>query len=115
MPSFTFVSTANAFVLRGGCPVFVDIDPLTQNVNVEAIEYAISSRTKAIVLVHYAGISCDMEYLMQLANSYKIPVIEDAAQAIYSKFNGKPLGSFGDLATVSFHETKNISCGEGGA
>ncbi len=115
MPSFTFVSTANAFVLRGGCPVFVDIDPLTQNIDIEAIEHAISSKTKAIVVVHYAGISCDMERLMMLANTYNIPVIEDAAQAIYSKYNHQPLGSFGDLATVSFHETKNISCGEGGA
>ncbi|MDA9739819.1 dTDP-4-amino-4,6-dideoxygalactose transaminase [Synechococcus sp. AH-736-M20] len=115
MPSFTFVSTANAFVLRGATPVFVDIDPLTQNIAIEAIECAISSKTRAIVVVHYAGISCDMEHLMKLANSYQIPVIEDAAQAIYSKYNGKPLGSFGDFATVSFHETKNITCGEGGA
>ena len=101
LPSFTFVSTANAFVLRGGCPVFVDIDPLTQNIDIEAIENAISSKTKAIVVVHYAGISCDMERLMLLANTYKIPVIEDAAQAIYSKYNNQPLGSFGDLATVA--------------
>lgn len=115
MPSFTFVSTANAFVLRGGCPVFVDIDPATQNIDIDCIERAISSKTKAIVVVHYAGISCHMERLMRLANYYQIPVIEDAAQAIYSKFLGQPLGSFGDLATVSFHETKNISCGEGGA
>lgn len=115
MPSFTFVSTANAFVLRGGRPVFVDIDSKTQNINIDCIKSAISQNTKAIVVVHYAGISCDMERLMSLANEYQIPVIEDAAQCIYSKFKGKPLGSFGSLATVSFHETKNISCGEGGA
>lgn len=115
MPSFTFVSTANAFVLRGGCPVFVDIDPKTQNIDIDCIEQAISPRTKAIVVVHYAGISCDMDKLMSLADSHQLPIVEDAAQCIYSKFKGKPLGSFGDLATVSFHETKNISCGEGGA
>ena len=115
MPSFTFVSTANAFVLRGAHPVFVDIEPNTQNIDIERIEHSISSKTKAIVVVHYAGISCDMQRLMNLANAYDIPVIEDAAQCIYSKFKGKPLGSFGNLATVSFHETKNISCGEGGA
>lgn len=115
MPSFTFVSTANAFVLRGGRPVFVDIDSNTQNINIDCIESAISTKTKAIVVVHYAGISCDMDRLMSLANAYQIPVVEDAAQCIYSKFKGRPLGSFGNLATVSFHETKNISCGEGGA
>ena len=115
MPSFTFVSTANAFVLQGGCPIFVDIDPLTQNIDIDAIEKAISPKTRAIVVVHYAGISCDMERLMKLAASYDIPVVEDAAQAIYSNFKGQPLGSFGDLSAVSFHETKNISCGEGGA
>lgn len=114
MPSYTFVSTANAFVLRGARPVFVDIDPLTFNISPSAVENAITSRTKAIVAVHYAGISCDMNELCRLAHSYGVTLIEDAAQAIYSLFNNRPLGSFGDLATVSFHETKNISCGEGG-
>jgi len=114
MPSFTFVSTANAFVMRGGTPVFVDIDPLTQNIDVEKIEESITNRTKAIVVVHYAGISTDMDRLLAIAKEYNIPVIEDAAQAIYATYKNRPLGSFGDLATVSFHETKNISCGEGG-
>ncbi|MCP9890258.1 dTDP-4-amino-4,6-dideoxygalactose transaminase [Cyanobium sp. Aljojuca 7D2] len=114
MPSFTFVSTANAFISRGALPVFVDIDPLTQNIDIYRIEQAITSRTKAIVVVHYAGVSCNLEHLLSLAQAYQLPIVEDAAQAIYSKYNNKPLGSFGDLATVSFHETKNISCGEGG-
>ena len=114
MPSYTFVSTANAFVLRGAIPVFVDIDPFTQNINTDCIEQAITPKTKAIVAVHYAGISCDLVKLRQLADSYDLPLIEDAAQAIFASSHSKPLGSFGDLATVSFHETKNISCGEGG-
>ena len=114
MPSFTFVSTANAFSLRGGIPVFVDIEPSTQNLDLSVIETAITKNTKAIVVVHYAGISCDMSRLRALADSYNLFLVEDAAQAIYSRFDNRPLGSFGDLATVSFHETKNISCGEGG-
>ena len=100
MPSFTFVSTANAFVIRGGRPVFVDIDSFTQNIDIDSIESAISSKTKAIVVVHYAGISCDMDRLMQLAHNYQIPIIEDAAQAIYSTFKGRPLG-FGDLLPLA--------------
>tara|TARA_B100001057_G_scaffold251918_1_gene252152 strand:+ start:6770 stop:7897 length:1128 start_codon:yes stop_codon:yes gene_type:complete len=115
MPSFTFVSTANAFVLRGGKPIFVDIEKNTCNIDVSKIEKVISSKTKAIVVVHYAGISCDMDPILKLAKKYKLYVIEDAAQAILSKYKGKSLGSLGDLATLSFHETKNIHCGEGGA
>ena len=114
MPSFTFVSTANAFSLRGGVPVFVDIEPSTQNLDISVIEDAITASTRAIVVVHYAGISCDMVKLRNMADSYNLTLVEDAAQAIYSTFDTHPLGSFGDLATVSFHETKNISCGEGG-
>ena len=115
MPSYTFVSTANAFVLRGGMPVFVDIDPLTSNIDPKKIKNAISKKTKAIVVVHYAGISCDMDPILEIAKKNKLYVIEDAAQAILSSYKGRPLGSIGDLATISFHETKNIHCGEGGA
>jgi len=115
MPSYTFVSTANAFVLRGGKPVFVDIDLNTCNIDPSKIEQAISKKTKAIVVVHYAGVSCDMDPILKIAKQYKLYVIEDAAQAILSTYKGKPLGSIGDLATLSFHETKNIHCGEGGA
>jgi len=115
MPSYTFVSTANAFVLRGGKPVFVDISPDTCNIDPSKIEQAISKKTKAIVVVHYAGVSCDMDPILKIAKQYKLYVIEDAAQAILSTYRGKPLGSIGDLATLSFHETKNIHCGEGGA
>ena len=114
MPSYTFVSTANAFVLRGVIPVFIDIDPYTQNLDINKILEAITTRTKAVVVVHYAGTSCDMDRLLKLTRSHNLYLIEDAAQAIYSTYNKKPLGSFGDLSTVSFHETKNISCGEGG-
>ena len=115
MPSYTFVSTANAFVLRGGKPVFVDIDPKTLNIETKDIEKFITKKTKAIVVVHYAGISCDMDLVMKIAKKHRLFVIEDAAQAILSKYKGKQLGSIGDLAALSFHETKNIHCGEGGA
>ena len=115
MPSYTFVSTANAFVLRGGKPVFVDISPDTCNIDPSKIEQAISKKTKAIVVVHYAGVSCDMDPIIKIAKQHKLYVIEDAAQAILSTHKEKPLGSIGDLATLSFHETKNIHCGEGGA
>lgn len=115
MPSFTFVSTANAFVLRGAIPVFVDIRPDTQNINELLIESAITNKTKAIVVVHYAGISCEMDKIMKIANEKKIIVIEDAAQAIMSKYKGRPLGSIGHLGCLSFHETKNVISGEGGA
>ena len=115
MPSFTFVSSANAFVLRGGVPVFVDIDPKTCNIDVNKIKSSINKKTKAILVVHYAGISCDMESIQRIAKKHKLFVIEDMAHAILSSYKKKPLGSIGDLATLSFHETKNIHCGEGGA
>ena len=115
MPSYTFVSTANAFTLRGGTPVFVDVDALTLNIDPKKIKNAINKNTKAIVVVHYAGISCDMDPILEIAKKNKLYVIEDAAQAILSTYKARPLGSIGDLATVSFHETKNIHCGEGGA
>lgn len=115
MPSYTFVSTANAFVLRGAKIIFVDIDSKTLNIDVDAIERAITSKTKAIVPVHYAGLSCDMVKLMKIAEKHNIYVIEDAAQAINSKYGDKYLGTYGDFGCYSFHETKNIHCGEGGA
>ena len=115
MPSFTFVSTANAFVLRGGLPVFVDIDQKTLNIDPKNIIKSITKKTKAIIVVHYAGISCDMDEVIKIAKKYKLTIIEDAAQAILSRYKGKPLGSIGDLAALSFHDTKNIHCGEGGA
>lgn len=114
MPSFTFVSTANAFVLRGAKIVFVDVDPVTMNVSAQSIADAITEKTKAIVIVHYAGVSCDMDAIVELARVHELFLIEDAAQAILSHYKGKPLGSFGDFSCFSFHETKNISCGEGG-
>ncbi len=115
MPSFTFVSTANAFVLRGGIPVFVDIRPDTINIDEDLIENAVTSRTKAIVPVHYAGRACAMQKIMDLAEKYKLMVIEDAAQALLSTWGGKYLGTIGHLGCLSFHETKNIISGEGGA
>ncbi|AWO02239.1 dTDP-4-amino-4,6-dideoxygalactose transaminase [Chitinophaga alhagiae] len=115
MPSFTFVSTANAFALRGAKIVFVDVDPATMNMNAEKIESAITPRTKAIVPVHYAGVSCDMDSIMGIAAKHGLLVIEDAAQALQSFYKGKPVGKFGHLSCISFHETKNVHCGEGGA
>jgi dTDP-4-amino-4,6-dideoxygalactose transaminase len=115
MPSFTFVSTANAFALRGAKIVFVDIRPDTMNIDENKIEAAISSKTKAIVPVHYGGVSCEMDLIMELAARYNLIVIEDAAQGLGSYYKGKPLGSIGHLGAISFHETKNIHCGEGGA
>lgn len=115
MPSYTFVSTANAFVLRGGVPVFVDIRPDTLNINETLIEAAITPHTKAIVPVHYAGVACEMDTIMNIAKRYNLLVIEDAAQGIMSTYKGKPLGSIGHLGAYSFHETKNIISGEGGA
>lgn len=115
VPSFTFVTTANSFVLRGAIPVFVDIDRKTLTIDPSKIEKVITKKTKAIVAVHYAGISCDMDPILKIAKKYKLFVIEDAAQAILSSYKGKPLGSIGDLATLSFHDSKNIHCGEGGA
>ena len=115
MPSFTFVSTANAFVLRGGVPVFVDIRPDTLNIDETRIEDAITPRTKAIVAVHYAGVGCDMDTIMDIARRHGLLVIEDAAQGLLATYRGRPLGSIGHLAALSFHETKNIISGEGGA
>ena len=115
MPSYTFVSTANAFVLRGAIPVFIDVYENDLNINVENIEKAITKKTRAIVPVHYAGNSCKMEKIKEIANKYSLFIIEDAAQCIMSFHNGKHLGSTGDLSAFSFHQTKNISCGEGGA
>jgi dTDP-4-amino-4,6-dideoxygalactose transaminase len=115
MPSYTFVSTANAFVLRGAVPVFVDIDPATQNISPQCVERALTPRTRAIVAVHYGGVGCDMDNLCGLASRHNLILIEDAAQALLARRAGRPLGSFGNIAAFSFHDSKNISCGEGGA
>ena len=115
MPSYTFVSTANAFVLRGGVPVFVDIRPDTLNIDESLIEAAITPRTKAIVPVHYAGVACNMDAIMAIAKKHDLLVIEDAAQGYLSSYRGRPLGSIGHMAALSFHETKNVISGEGGA
>ena len=115
MPSFTFVSTANAFVLRGGVPVFVDVRPDTLNIDEKRIEAAITPRTRAIAVVDYAGVGCDMDAIMAIAARHGLIVIEDAAQGIMSRYKGRPLGSLGHMAALSFHETKNIISGEGGA
>lgn len=115
MPSYTFVSTADAFVLRGAEIVFVDIRPDTMNIDETKIEDAITDRTKAIVPVHYAGVSCEMDTIMEIAHRYGIKVVEDAAQGIMSSYKGRALGTIGDFGCLSFHETKNYSMGEGGA
>ena len=115
MPSFTFVSTADAFVLRGAVPVFVDIRPDTMNIDETKIEAAITEKTVGIVPVHYAGVSCEMDTIMEIAKKYNLWVIEDAAQGIMSTYKGKALGAIGDFGCFSFHETKNYSMGEGGA
>src|SRR5450830_29947 len=115
MPSYTFVSTANAFVLRGAKPVFVDIRPDTLNIDETKIEEAITKHTKAIVPVHYAGVSCEMDTIMDISRRHNLLVIEDAAQGIMSTYKGRPVGSIGHMAALSFHETKNIISGEGGA
>jgi len=115
MPSYTFVSTANSFVLRGCVPVFVDIRPDTLNIDETKIEEAITPKTKVIVVVHYAGVSCEMDSIMSIADKHNLLVIEDAAHGIMSKYKGRPLGSIGHMAALSFHETKNIISGEGGA
>ena len=114
-PDFTFVSTVNAFVLRGAKPIFLDIRPDTLNVDDSRLEAALTPRTKAIVPVHYAGVGCEMDTIMQIANRHNIPVVEDNAHGLFGKYKGKYLGTFGDMATQSFHETKNFTCGEGGA
>lgn len=115
MPAYTFVSTADAFVLRGAVPVFVDIRPDTMNIDETLIEAAITERTRAIVPVHYAGVACEMDTIMDIARRHNLVVIEDAAQGIMSTYKGKPLGTIGDFGCFSFHETKNYSMGEGGA
>ncbi|MCH5343115.1 MAG: dTDP-4-amino-4,6-dideoxygalactose transaminase [Acetatifactor sp.] len=115
MPAYTFVSTANAFVLRGAVPVFVDIRPDTMNMDEKLIEDAITERTKAIAPVHYAGVSCEMDTIMDIARRHKLVVIEDAAQGVLSTYKGRALGTIGDFGCFSFHETKNYSMGEGGA
>jgi dTDP-4-amino-4,6-dideoxygalactose transaminase len=115
MPSYTFVSTANAFVLRGAIPVFVDIRPDTFNIDESKIAAAITAKTKAIAPVHYAGVSCEMDAIEAIAHAHNLFIIEDAAQAIATQYKGKPVGSIGHLAALSFHETKNIVSGEGGA
>lgn len=115
MPSFTFVSTANAFVLRGGVPVFVDIREDTLNLDERLIEAAITPRTKAIVPVHYAGVACEMDTILDIAHRHGLKVVEDAAQGVMASYKGRALGSIGDLGAFSFHETKNVISGEGGA
>ena len=115
MPSYTFVSTADAFVLRGAKIVFVDIRPDTMNIDENLIEDAITERTKVIAPVHYAGVGCEMDKIMEIAKKYHLLVVEDAAQGIMSTYKGKPLGTFGEFGALSFHETKNFSMGEGGA
>ena len=115
LPSFTFVSTINAFVLKGAIPVFVDIHPDTLNLNERLIKEKITAKTKAIIVVHYAGVSCEMDKIMNIANNHDIPVIEDNAHGLFGKYKDRFLGTFGTFATQSFHETKNFSCGEGGA
>jgi len=115
MPSFSFVSTANAVVLRGGVPVFVDVREDTLNLDVDRVAAAVTPKTKAVICVHYAGVGCDMEGLLELCRDRGLVLIEDVAHGIHASYRGRPLGSFGTLATLSFHETKNIQCGEGGA
>ena len=115
MPSYTFVSTANAFVLRGAEPVFVDIRPDTLNIDETKIESAITPRTRAIVPVHYAGVACEMDAILDIARRHGLLVIEDAAQGVLATYKDRPLGAIGHLGAYSFHETKNIISGEGGA
>jgi dTDP-4-amino-4,6-dideoxygalactose transaminase len=115
IPSFTFVSTANAFVLRGARPIFADIRPDTLNLNESQLEELITPRTRAIVPVHYGGIGCEMDVILEVASRRRVAVVEDNAHGLFGSYKGRPLGSFGCMATLSFHETKNFSCGEGGA
>ncbi len=115
MPSFTFVSTANAFVLRGAVPVFVDIREDTLNLDEKLIEAAITPRTRAIAPIHYAGVACEMDTMLAIAQRHRLAIVEDAAQGIMAAYKGRPLGAIGDLGSLSFHETKNIISGEGGA
>ncbi len=115
MPSFTFVSTANAFALRGAVPVFVDSEPTTLNIDPDAVAAAVTSRTRAIVIVHYGGVACDMDRITPLVDRHDLILIEDAAHSLPATWHGRQLGSIGHLSTFSFHETKNVHCGEGGA
>jgi dTDP-4-amino-4,6-dideoxygalactose transaminase len=115
VPSFTFVSTINAFVLRGARPVFADIRPDTLNLAEGQLDKLITRRTRAIVVVHYAGVGCEMDAILAIARRHGLAVIEDNAHGLFGRYRGRPLGSFGELATLSFHETKNFTCGEGGA
>jgi dTDP-4-amino-4,6-dideoxygalactose transaminase len=115
VPSFTFVSTVNAFVLRGARPVFADVRPDTLNLDESLLERLITPRTKAIVPVHYAGVACEMDEILRISRRHRIPVVEDNAHGLFARYNGKYTGTFGVLATQSFHETKNFTCGEGGA
>jgi dTDP-4-amino-4,6-dideoxygalactose transaminase len=115
VPSFTFVSTVNAFVMRGATPVFVDIRRDTLNLDERLLERAITAKTRAVVPVHYAGVGCEMDALQQIASNRNIAIVEDNAHGLFGQYRGRPLGSFGTLATLSFHETKNVTCGEGGA
>jgi dTDP-4-amino-4,6-dideoxygalactose transaminase len=115
MPSYTFVSTANAFVLRGAVPVFVDVRPDTLNIDERLVEAAITHKTKAICVVHYAGVACEMDAILEIASRHGIPVVEDDAQGCMARYRGRPLGGLGALGAISFHETKNIISGEGGA
>jgi dTDP-4-amino-4,6-dideoxygalactose transaminase len=115
VPSFTFVSTVNAFVLRGAHPIFADVRADTLNLDERRLEPLLTPRTRAIVVVHYAGVACEMDAILEIASRRGIPVVEDNAHGLFGKYRGKPLGSFGCLATQSFHETKNVTCGEGGA
>lgn len=115
VPSFTFVTSINAFVLRGAKPIFIDVHPDTLNLDETQLERHISERTRAIIPVHYAGVGCEMDAIMSVANHYNIPVVEDNAHGLFGKYRGQNLGTFGALATQSFHETKNFTCGEGGA
>ena len=115
MPSYTFVSTADAFVLRGARIVFVDIRPDTMNIDETLIESAITEKTRAIVPVHYAGVACEMDTILALADKYHLKVVEDAAQGVHAYYKGRALGTLGDFGCFSFHETKNYSMGEGGA
>jgi dTDP-4-amino-4,6-dideoxygalactose transaminase len=115
VPAFTFVSTVNAFVLRGARPVFVDVRPDTFNLDESRIAEALTSRTKAIVVVHYAGVGCEMDAIVDLASAHGVAIVEDNAHGLFGSYRGRALGGFGALAALSFHETKNFTCGEGGA
>jgi dTDP-4-amino-4,6-dideoxygalactose transaminase len=115
VPSFTFVSTANAFVLRGARPVFIDVRPDTLNLDEHQLEGLITDRTRAVVPVHYAGVACEMDAILEVTGKHGVPVVEDNAHGLFGRYRGRPLGTWGQLATQSFHETKNFTCGEGGA